>query len=271
MPKVAGTSFQDCLERIYPGRSFNFSGDFPKDLERYNQIPCSDRTEITLYAGHAARITGIAEVDNLPTITLLREPIARVKSFCQHVSEGKSPYLLKAFPPAHFDLDAFLNSNIHELTNLQTRMLVGNPGYDLPAFDQATLVELAVEVLEHKIGAFGIFENFDASLLLFRRNLGWQEYPIYRKLNVRNTARLIAFQRAHIDQIREMNEMDIQVYQRAYALFDRQIRALSDGFEQEREFLQQAQKHSRLFWAIQRIRRRARCRYEEKTIPLFDE
>lgn len=266
IPKTAGTSFGDCLERIYPGTSFFFSGNLSKDLERYRKIPPRERRRITLFAGHSPRITGIPEIDALPTITLLREPIARVKSFCQHVSEGKSPYLLERFPPARFHLDDFLESGIEELANFQTRMFLGDANYALPMLEQASLVKQTMEILEHKITAFGIFEKLDTSLLMFRQTLGWREYPVCDRLNVRNASRLVTFNSAHIAKIRELNAIDMEVYQKACESFDTRIAQIFGSLERERSLFEHDERRSSLFWGIQNIRRHTRRRYVDKDI-----
>ena len=88
VPKTAGTSLTDCLNQFYKNRHYLFSGDLEKDKGRYQKISASKRAQISLFSGHAPRITGIPEVDILPTIAFFRDPVERVKSFCQHVSEG---------------------------------------------------------------------------------------------------------------------------------------------------------------------------------------
>src|SRR5262249_50440355 len=89
IPKTAGTSFFACLRLFYPGETLFFADDWRKDIEWYQLLDPSHRERIALVGGHAPRITGEAGIDTLPTVTLLREPVSRVKSFCQHVSEGK--------------------------------------------------------------------------------------------------------------------------------------------------------------------------------------
>ncbi len=85
IPKTGGTSLQECLGRIYQGPRFLFSGDLKKDLEAYREMGPEKQANIVLFAGHSPRITGIPGIDDLPTITLFRDPVCRVKSFCQHV------------------------------------------------------------------------------------------------------------------------------------------------------------------------------------------
>jgi hypothetical protein len=176
-----------------------------------------------LVAGHSPRITGIPQVDVLPTITFLRDPVKRVKSFCQHVSEGKSPDMLIRFPPERFDLDEFLASGDVQLSNFQTRMLLGEESYELPQGDVEALAEAALRVLAEDMVGFGLVEDFDSSLVLFRRKLGWQLWPVYRRLNERDDESLLTFNHDQLATIRELNALDLLVYEQARERFQEEL------------------------------------------------
>jgi hypothetical protein len=228
IPKTAGTSFTDCLSRIYKGNNkFIFYGDLSNDLERYKNLPVLARQKIVLFGGHAPRIIGEREIDTLPTIAFLRNPVSRVMSFCQHVSEGKSSHLLKTFPPQNFDLDKFLNSGNLELSNLQTKVLLGQKNYNLPTADSNSLVKMAIDVLRNDLEGFGITEYFDESLMLFQYKFGWT-WPSYMRLNEKNKFKSLEFERKHIDKIRELNALDIRVYDLALQFFLQEIKNQSD-------------------------------------------
>lgn len=227
LPKTAGTSFSECLARIYPGERFNFTGDLKQDYERYASLAPETRERIRLVAGHSPRSTGILEVDNLPTVTFLRDPVERVKSFCQHVSEGKSPSLLDLFAPTAFDLDEFLECGNPQLSNLQTKMLLGNQSYELPPENRVTLVNRAASVLREGFVCVGIVEQFDASLVLFHHKLRWEQWPVYRKLNVGDSSKSLEFGEHHLSKIRELNALDIQVYEHAVEMFEDELNQIS--------------------------------------------
>jgi hypothetical protein len=173
IPKTGGCSFSECLESMYSEKSFTFTGDFSKDLERCRGLGSHEKEKIVLITGHTPLTTGESELDRLPKITFLRNPVDRVKSFCQHVSEGKSEHLLREHPPERFDVDRFLDSGNPELSNLQTKMLLGRGSHHIDLDDPDLIVEKAAEVLENKLVCFGLTECFDESLMLFRRTLGW--------------------------------------------------------------------------------------------------
>jgi hypothetical protein len=197
---------------------FFFSGDTPADIRRFHALSADQRSRLAIIAGHAPRLTGIDEIDALPTITFLREPVARVVSFCQHLSEGKSPETAELFAGGDFDLDRLLASAHRELANFQTKVLLGHGDYGHPDGAPEAVGAQAVAVLEDQLAAFGLVERFDLSLLLLRRAMGWRRWPFYRRVNVRDRSRLLAVsdqQRAHIAQ---RNQIDTLVWQRACQL-----------------------------------------------------
>lgn len=246
VPKTAGTTFTDCLNQFYKGRHFIFSGDLQKDKSRYRKISKSKQSQISMFGGHAPRITGIPEVDALPVITFFRDPVERVKSYCQHVSEGKSRILLKDYPPSKFNLDAFLDSGINELSNIQTKLLLGDQKQQLPDTDKKTILETAVTVLKNDITCFGFTEQFDKSLVLLYYRLGWTKWPVYRKINVKNRQKLINFSDENIIKIRELNEIDIAVYNKALNLFNDQLSSIADTIKSNLTCFQNQQRSSQL-------------------------
>jgi hypothetical protein len=226
IPKTAGTTFAHILEQVYRGeKKFQFTGNSSADINTFNSMSSLEQQQIKLYTGHAPIYTKINSIDQCQTITLLREPISRVKSFCQHVSEGKSAYLRKKFPPENFDLDKFLHSKILELHNLQTKMLV-NTGASAVNFQMPPneALELALDNLFNHISVFGLLENFDESLILFKQKFDW-DLPTYTISNTKNKDRLLSFEKHHIERIIAINQLDIELYQQAKTHFEAQINA----------------------------------------------
>ncbi len=219
IPKTAGSTFSRILRNQYKGSAqFVFKGKRLLDQERYAALPESERESIVLFTGHAPLVTGIKEADEAPTITILRDPVKRVKSFIQHVSEGKSPYLLDSFPPERFNLDEFLDSGNTELSNLQSRMLVNYEmcGNELAigSMTPAEILEKALDNLFNKVTCYGLQEYFDQSLIRFSTVLGWK-MPYYEYMNKRDTRHLLHFEDRHMEKIKALNDIDIRFYNTA--------------------------------------------------------
>jgi hypothetical protein len=151
-------------------------------------------------------------------ITFLREPVSRVKSFIQHIAEGKSPEYLTG----PFDLDQFLESGIADLSNLQTRMLINKGSFISRSLMDTILKsearDMALYNLFNGVSEFGIQEYFDESLVLFARSLNWS-IPYYISVNKKNTKYLVEFKQRHLDRIAELNSIDTELYIAAKANF----------------------------------------------------
>ena len=223
IPKTAGSTFTAILCRQYFGKkNFGFTGDLSSDIKRFEALSECDRDNVVLFYGHAPIVTGVKEADNATTITFLRDPINRVKSFCQHVYEGKSPYIVNDFSPDSFSIDHFLESGNLELSNLQTKFLVntGNCVSPLMVENMATseAKDLALDNLFNKISHFGLQEYFDESLIVFSSALNWR-MPIYTSKNKENMSNLIHFEERHLQRIAELNAIDVEVYRLAKEQF----------------------------------------------------
>jgi hypothetical protein len=222
IPKTAGSAFESILGRKYPKGKFSFTGNIPADIDRFKSLSEQAKQDIQFFCGHAPVTTGLKEADEAAIITFLRDPIARVCSYCQHVSEGKSPSSIQRFPPESFDLEAFLHSGSAQLSNLQTKMLI-NEGDAISSslmdrLSPSDAKEMALENLLNKISGFGLQEYFDESLLLFCQLFDWST-PWYIARNTKNPAKLLEFKQHHLDYIAELNSIDMEVYKSAKERF----------------------------------------------------
>lgn len=223
MPKTAGSTFTNILRCQYFGKkSFEFTGDLASDIRRFEALSEKDKNEVLLFTGHAPFVTGVDRADNATTITLLRDPIRRVKSFCQHVAEGKSLHLLDDYPPESFCLDDFLESGDEELSNLQTKNLINHGSCTtatlLENMSASEAKDAALGNLFNKISHFGLQEYFDESLIVFSSALNWR-MPLYASTNKKNTRKLVQFEKRHIERIAELNTIDMEVYKHAKEQF----------------------------------------------------
>lgn len=146
---------------------------------------------------------------------------------------GKSPQLHDPVAYGAFDLDEFLAVDQLQLSNFQTRLLLGREGYQLPPGDSDTLVARAMERLESKVACFGVTEEFDRSLLLFREVLGWKSWPVYRSRNIGNPQARIQFEARHVVRIEELNRIDMVLYRLAREAFIRRLGQYGPKIEEE--------------------------------------
>ena len=223
IPKTAGTTFTAILQRQYFGKKmYVFTRPLDLEIKKYNSLPKDERDQIELFAGHAPIVTGINQADNATTITFLRDPISRVKSFCQHIAEGKTREWAVAFPPETFNIDEFLESGVGELSNFQSKILINEAYHTAPVLldnlSPSEVKDLALDNLFNKISYYGIQEYFDESLIIFSLALNWK-LPLYLSQNRKNRSKLIRFEKRHLDRIAELNAVDIEVYKIAKERF----------------------------------------------------
>lgn len=222
--KTAGTSLSGALATLYPGSTFAFTGNLENDRERFAALPEGFRAALVFIHGHAPLETGIPLVDTFPTVTFLREPVARVRSFCQHVAEGKSPHLVERFPPNAFDLGKFLESKDPELHNLQCRCLLGDKALnDAPSPREAAAG--ALEKLKGMTG-FGLVEEFDLSLFLMKKRCSWNALPFVPRLNTKSVSNQLSFSDSNTKTIRWLNQADLLLYEKAVQLFHERTASL---------------------------------------------
>ena len=223
IPKTAGTTFIDIMKRQYHlSGHFDFTGDIDADTDRFAALSHTEREKIGLFVGHAPITTGIKEADAARIITFLRDPVSRVKSYCQHAFEGKSPNLIDDFPPDSFDLDKFLDCGDEELSNMHSRMLINDrvsaASLLIEGMSDSEARDMALDNLFNKISYFGIVEYFEESVIYFKKQLNWS-YPFFVSMNKKDSTKLIEFKERHIEKIVELNSIDIEVYDAAKSEF----------------------------------------------------
>lgn len=228
IPKTAGSTFAGILISQYGLRNhFQFIGPIDEVTGRWNSLSNAKQQKTNLFLCHSPLVTGIDKADHAKIITFLRNPVNRVKSFCQHVFEGKSPYLKSKFPPSSFSLDDFLSSGELELNNLQTNILAGNAGGGPRRFpsgqNSEELLNRAWDILTRQIHCFGLLEEFDTSILLLKEKLGWKKDPFYVQVNKKSPSHQLEFRQHHLDKITELNMLDIELYKKADDYFMAQI------------------------------------------------
>ena len=219
IPKTAGETLTNILRRQYRGRKiFNFTGGTASDRSRFMAMSQGERAEIALFTGHAPITTHIPEADQALMITLIRDPVSRVKSYCQYIYEGKVPALRAEYPAENFQLNKLLSSGELELSNLQTKILINDDeptsSEMLKRMSADSARDTALENLFRRVSVFGLQEHFDESLILFRKALGWA-MPTYRSYNVKDSTKRLNFTAQQIDRIRDLNAIDLEVHSAA--------------------------------------------------------
>jgi hypothetical protein len=248
-------------------------------LERIGKLSPKQLARIRLFEAHA----GYGLHEFLPTpsayITLLREPVDRVLSiYFTHRARGRiAPDLsLGEFAQTHDP------GRLWWIDNAQVRYLAGERGRILncpPGEVTRSHLELAKERLENEFFFFGLVEQFDLSVNLLRRRLGWKRL-YYSTSNVTKSRRpKDEMLKEDLDAVRAINELDLELYEHASKLFGDAVDREGADFAREVERFPAANRMynrtvGRMYWvfsAYRAIRRwRAKRRGEIGPPPILD-
>ncbi|ACB53904.1 unknown [Crocosphaera subtropica ATCC 51142] len=221
--KTGGRTLEDILKKQYDPQKILSTDNLKwrQSHETLSQYSPAELENIKLIKGHM--YFGIHNILLQPFtyITILRDPIERVLSlYCYIRDEPKNPQH-KELIEKGMNLEQFLCSGIAKTAeNGQTRILSGIQAENKPCSDE--MFKLAKENLSKYFSVVGLTEQFDETLILLKRLLGYN-IPIYSTKN-KNKRRLSiddisAKERKMIEQY---NSFDLQLYEYAYQLFEEQ-------------------------------------------------
>lgn len=172
-------------------------------------------------------------------VTLLRKPWDRMVSDYYHAGRGRDHSFYKRFQNGA-SLADFVRYRAYEqgLTNPMTRLVSGLGAF--PPFEP--LPEDALEVAKHNILEYfsvaGILERFDESLLLMKRRHGWDNV-FYRRRNVgRNKPREVVADQNVVQEFRELNSLDYELYSFAKQRLERQVQEAGEPFQRALRWFQ---------------------------------
>lgn len=233
IPKTAGTTLNNILDD-------NLSRENILDLykeeqqQKLNEMTYDQISEYALVRGHVF-IGDFGKLLDGPVpfrvFTFLRNPVDRV------ISEY---FFLKTWPKSH--LYGYMNKQNVSLTEYVTSTTPqlrqrGRNGMvnSLSGIGGATIeerLELAWYHMKERFVFFGILERFNESLLMLKRTIGL-ERTFYEKQNVRDKSSNRTATPGELEIIREHNQADIQLYDRALNEFDNRLDAMGPSMKME--------------------------------------
>ncbi len=213
MLKTGGNTIKTILDRQYkPEEVFQITRPGPQTgpIDYFISMDSDKRENIKVLRGHQS--FGLHEHfrGNTFYFTLMRDPISRLISFYNHVSSNPNDYYRKLIPKDErktfgdfvMNIDKYHNQG----NNGQARAIagrgVGNDG----------IYSMAVQNIENHFVLVGLTERFDESVILLKKYFNWS-YPYYfrrkvsKKIATKNTVSA-----KEIDLAREMNEIDLKLY-----------------------------------------------------------
>lgn len=227
IPKTAGTTLHRVIERQYPPeRIHSFGAHAQESVRRFKGLPKSRRGEIQVLKGHMA--FGLHKFLPQPStyITLVRDPIERTISYYYHIVRNPTHYLHEEVMAQKMSLkDVLYNEMTPDLDNGQTRLLSG-VWNDVPCgYCSADMLERAKRNIQDHFAVVGLVGEFDKTLILLMRVFGWKwRNSLCVKANVAPTRpHKEDLSQGALDVIEQYNELDLELYDFAQAVFEERI------------------------------------------------
>ncbi|WP_439550671.1 hypothetical protein [Falsiroseomonas sp.] len=229
VPKTAGSSLRTVLSRQYGARHVLYFDLGIGDPRPMPDIAAAVRErmagrDIRLVTGH--QFLGLHQALREPChyFTLLRDPVER----------ALSEYFYAFTYPHHAQRDAIVSGALSPLDYLMAEGRGDAQARQIAGRTTRPVLEAALANLDSTVLVAGIAEDFDRSLLLMARRLGWAP-PLYVARNVTrlapDQAALRDRARAEAASHRDRFVTDIALHQAARARFEADVVAEGPAFE----------------------------------------
>jgi hypothetical protein len=213
IPKAAGSTFNGFLinKNYSQNERFRIIPTPGEEIRFKNQ---DNKEDLKIVHGHF--LFGLHEAGNIPFtyFTLLRDPVSRIISFYSFIREQKTHALhSKAM---EMNLTEFLLSQVTtEVNNGQLRYISGLRGVGFGNCSREQL-QIAKDNLDKYFSVVGITEYFDETILLLSHTFNWK-HKYYISQN--KTKNKIKITDRDIKTIRELNELDFELYEYGKKIF----------------------------------------------------
>ncbi len=225
IPKTAGTTLHRIIDRQYRQEERHFIDRHDVGIEEFKSLSRARRAEIRMLRGHIP--FGLHEYIPGPAtyFTMLREPVERVISYYYFVRRDRRHYLHDYANARGTTLQRYVESRVSLQTdNFQTRIVSGiwtQVGFG--ECSEATLALAKRNLAEH-FAVVGLTKRFDETLMLLKRRFAWRNV-FYKRHNVtQGRPRQESLSAETLAVLREHNQLDLELYAYAQALFATQIR-----------------------------------------------
>lgn len=213
IPKTAGTTFRQIIEREYSQIAYAYGG-YKKECKNLKEYTESKVKELQCIIGHIPfGVHGYYNRD-FHYITLLRNPVERVISLYYYCLQHKN------LPNRDIGLEKYLSNYYKQACNLQTKFL----SRDVSTADKMSIEEFvkyktdikpdlskAINNLERYF-TVGVSDFFAESLSLISTELRWYNTD-YKNKNVNSQRpRQTEVSAKIIELVKEKNSLDMELY-----------------------------------------------------------
>jgi len=232
IPKAAGTTLKVITQQLYvPRVTYEIVDGLTKDsqLAAFRALSEAERRRIKFLQGHFP--FGLHEHLPQPAayITLLRDPVERILSSYYYILREPKHFRHQEVAGGGMSILDYVESEKLYLNNGQTQIIAGpDAGGDDPRRSPAKdLLSRALENLDKHFAVVGLSERFVESLALLRRRFGWPNVRYHNENVTQNRPARAAVPQKTIERIRELNQLDLRLYDWAARRFEEERRSLA--------------------------------------------
>ncbi|MGB5967759.1 MAG: sulfotransferase family 2 domain-containing protein [Spirulinaceae cyanobacterium] len=231
IPKAGGSTLTTILDKQYQKQEVYKIREL-KDLDILNNADKKSKNQFKVITGHFP--FGLHEdlLQKCSYITMLREPTERLISLYYYIRSSVEHRLHQQIVSKQMTLEEFVSSGILETTdNCQTRLISGQMEVEFGCASQEMLA-MAKDNLQ-KMAVVGILENFDETLVLIKKNLGWQDIFYTKKNITRSRLSQQEIPQSTLKVIEEYSQLDRELYNYAKGILKQQIAKEQPSFALE--------------------------------------
>jgi hypothetical protein len=231
LPRTAGTTLARVIEHQYTSKAILLLYDSSTG-EEIRRVPRDRQDRLRAVVGHFYLGTHHFLARPSTYVTLLRDPVDRVISHYYFVRGDPTHYLHEAARQMNLS-EYVISCDLAEPNNDQTRLLCGHYQGSIPDRCTDAMLPVAKDNLREHFTVVGLTEEYDRSLMLMKRTLGWS-YPFYVRQNVTpQRLRKDDLSAETLSVIKTYNRLDIELYRDAQAIFEEQLRRQGGSFDRE--------------------------------------
>lgn len=224
VPSCAGTTFWQCLRKVYGNEKTARSVWRPGDLENFllRPFPKSYYRALDAFGGHVPAALARQRLPHLHLITIIRDPVDRwVSEHRRRLRNGRVAALSD-------DIDEDIRARID-----MSRTMGGLSFYTAPGPRSAPSVNAFEDFWSQDDTSIGLTEQFDETLVVFAEELNWPTAPDYKKKNIGGNATSKISQDTR-DRLLERMELDWALYETGKRIFQERCNRIGLETVQER-------------------------------------